>query len=66
MTISKFQKKSTTYRCCSCGKTTRDTGAGERSVDMCKACYQEAELENAHMDGMHAFDPNCPICKSHL
>lgn len=52
------------YRCRSCGKLTRETGGDESSVELCRSCLQEAEMENAHSDGYHddAPNPECPDC----
>lgn len=46
----RFKRGSGTYRCPECGKQTRDTGHGEASVGLCKACYQAAEQANADSD----------------
>lgn len=42
------------YKCEGCGKTTRETGLGESGVQLCKACYAEAQIENVGSD--HGVD----------
>lgn len=48
---SRFQQGSGVYTCKCCGKQTRETGACESQVEMCLACMEEAEAENAEQDG---------------
>lgn len=62
---ARFQRGSGAYKCRCCGKTTRETGNGESSVQLCKQCYYEGGLENEHSDGYHDDAPHvdCPICK---
>lgn len=65
--ISKFERNSSTYKCGSCNKLTRDTGYGERGCDLCKRCYVEGGLENEHADYGHPtvrFEEGiiCPDC----
>lgn len=38
------------YKCGGCGKLTRDTGAGEAPLELCKRCLFEAYVENAASD----------------
>ncbi len=58
--------RQSTYVCINCGKRTRDTGHGEGGTDLCRACLDEAELENAHSDGEHNGAPmkGCPECEA--
>lgn len=53
-----------TYTCRSCQKLTRETGGDESSVELCRACYDEAGWENEHGDGFHVDAPvsECPYC----
>lgn len=56
-----------TYLCGSCGKRTRDTGAGEGPVELCRACYIRCVVENNHADygereGHTADQATCPRC----
>ena len=61
---SKFKKGSGAYRCCECGKLTRETGNGESQFGLCLNCKNEAELENEHSDGGHEiYHEDCPICR---
>jgi hypothetical protein len=39
-----------TYHCELCNKLTRDTGYGEASLNYCKKCMLECEMENAEAD----------------
>jgi hypothetical protein len=51
----------------SCGKRTRSTGRGDNeNVGLCVRCFDEAGLENEHLDGGHRAEPveQCPMCKS--
>lgn len=43
--ISKFQRGQSTYNCAICGKLTRDTGAGEGSLELCVKCFDERSGE---------------------
>lgn len=47
---NKFNKAGT-YRCIICGKLTRNVD-GESDLELCKACYDECERENAEADGI--------------
>jgi len=50
MATKKFYVGSATYKCSECGRTTRDTGHGEKSAMMCRSCYEQAEQDNADSD----------------
>jgi hypothetical protein len=39
-----------TYKCCSCGELTRDTGEGEGDIDLCLFCYDESGFYNMVQD----------------
>lgn len=62
--ISRYVESIGTYICDSCGKRTRETGEGESSVKLCLKCFNEASLENEHLDGFHKSNPvkGCPLC----
>jgi hypothetical protein len=62
--VSRFQQGSTTYTCRSCGKLTRETGAGESDFELCLRCDDAALMENSHLDGSHEQTPNpaCAMC----
>ena len=63
---NRFQRGSGCYVCVSCGKKTRSTGRGDNEyVGLCAKCYDEAGIENEHLDGYHKGnpDPMCPMCK---
>lgn len=52
------------YKCTSCGKKTRETGEGESSLGVCRACHEYMGWENfcsdnCDQDGTH--DPRCRI-----
>jgi hypothetical protein len=49
----RFQRGSGVYTCGNCGKQTRETGAGESSVEMCRDCYVKGGIENQHTDDNH-------------
>ena len=54
---------SKSYTCKVCGVTTRETGSCESGVGTCLACYDQAGLENEHMDGYHERSvADCPLC----
>ena len=57
-----------TYICSnpSCGKRTRETGQGESSCELCKACYLACLMENEHGDRYHDDNKrdDCPDCKA--
>lgn len=61
-----FQRGSGAYKCSECGKRTRETGAGESGVDLCKTCFDLASRENEHLDGHHSRPGfariDCPRC----
>jgi cytochrome c553 len=48
---NRFARGSGKYTCVECGKSTRETGNGESSANLCAECYEEAELLNAVSDG---------------
>jgi hypothetical protein len=51
------------FKCCSCGKLTRDTGVQSYGADVCPFCYEEGGLENQHSDEGHGGNfEECPIC----
>lgn len=54
------------YTCRDCGKRTRDTGNDEAGVELCRACYVAAGIENEHNDGWHTDNPHpdCPDCQA--
>ena len=66
--IDKFQKGSSTYKCTSCGKRTRDTGAGEAQFKLCRSCYLDQEYENAHDNGEHddKYIESCELCRKKM
>lgn len=39
-----------TYLCSMCCKTTRDTGRGEKELDLCARCLFDCYVENAAND----------------
>ena len=45
-----FEKGSSTYTCEICGKTTRDTGIGEKQFNYCRSYYEMQEAENLEND----------------
>ena len=45
--VKRFEKGTSTYTCRCCKKTTRDTGIGEKGVQLCAFCYEEAGWENS-------------------
>ena len=51
MNNNRFKAGAGTIICIDCGKKTRDTGHGEGDFQMCKACIQKQEEENAESDG---------------
>lgn len=51
MANARFSRGSGVYTCSDCGKQTRDTGAGEAPLGLCKTCMQIAELYNSFQDG---------------
>lgn len=58
--MTRFTKTVQPEPCHGCGKNT--TGIG--STYLCRKCYDEAGLINAHSDGDHDDrpDPDCPNC----
>lgn len=63
MKVKTFQRGRSTYTCRVCTKQTRNTG-DEGSADLCADCYDEAGVENEHLDGYHD-EPHahCPACQ---
>ena len=47
---SKFARGSGVYVCHACGKQTRETGAEEGTLELCRRCLLEAYAENAASD----------------
>jgi hypothetical protein len=47
-----------------CGKQTRETGASESLVELCRKCFRETEWENHHGDCHDPSTPKeqCAIC----
>lgn len=66
--VSRFRSNvyggSPTYVCVCCGKRTRETGEGESGCELCLKCFNEAGIENEHLDGYHDEEPrkDCPDC----
>lgn len=60
---SRFQRGSGAYKCGSCGKTTRETGQGESSVELCAQCYFEGGQENLHTDNHIGRMADCLACQ---
>jgi len=54
---SGFKTGSGQYQCWNCGKETRDTGAGEGALGLCRACQRQMEEENARADGSAEVRP---------
>jgi len=64
MAVNRFRRHETTYACRCCGKKTRETGAGEVGVQLCRACLRDAEWENHHSDECHdGARDTCPVCR---
>jgi len=42
--------------CTVCGKRTRETGAGEEALGMCKRCIEDQEWANGINDGTYTLD----------
>jgi hypothetical protein len=64
--FNRIQKNSGVYTCVSCGKQTRETGADESSVEMCKKCYIFAGQENTHSDCHSGNVKECAKCREDL
>lgn len=69
--VNRFRRNfagKSTYKCESCGKLTRETGAGEEGCGLCAACFERAGWENHHNDNAHDDNaanrttPDCLIC----
>jgi rubrerythrin len=66
---ARFERGSSTYRCDSCGKLTRDTGRGEFD-GVCAKCYEEGGWENEHSNdgpdhnGAGPSPDECPTCRA--
>lgn len=56
-----------TYHCYACDQSrpVSDWDRDSASVDLCRPCMDDAEMENAHADGYHDEDPepHCPDCQ---
>jgi len=79
---SRMQTGSGIYECKACGKQTRETGDGESSCELCRACHDDAGLENTHSDqhhrspavtlgrfdypGQDGFEATCRLCQEDL
>ncbi len=63
---NRFAKGSGVYTCRICGKSTRETGQGESSIDLCVDCYLDASQENTHSDNHSRENPDksCKFCKA--
>jgi hypothetical protein len=63
-TFSRFNQP---VPCHSCGKpTTWSEANGYCGLGLCKACFEQATMDNAHYDGYHEETPNaaCRLCKT--
>lgn len=61
---SKFVRGSGCFKCVNCGKKTREVN-GNQSVELCPACWIEANMENHHSDNAHAGAVlKCAECKN--
>lgn len=59
----KFQSGSGCYVCRNCKKQTRETGGDESCVQLCRACWDDANWENHHSDECHdGAKESCPVC----
>lgn len=54
----------TVVECRGCGKKTHSSIDGCLDLDLCRKCYDAANMENAHFDGHHAdaAHPDCEHC----
>jgi len=65
-TKQKFSRRNQPVECRMCKKlTTWSDSNGYAGLALCKACFEEASLENEHFDGYHAETPHkaCPHCQ---
>lgn len=51
------------YTCGRCGKRTRETGDGESSNELCRACLRICYWENHHSDECHDDKINFEDCQ---
>jgi len=61
-----FSRFNQPVACHSCGKaTTWSEANGYCGLGLCRACFEQATMDNAHYDGYHET-PNaaCRLCKA--
>lgn len=62
-----FSRWNQPVHCRMCGKLTTWSGAsGKGGLELCKACFDQATLDNEHYDGYHAETPHagCALCRA--
>lgn len=64
MTKQKFSRFNQPIACRMCGKsTTWSEVNGNSGLELCRACFEKATLENEHYDGYHEQPhANCQLC----
>ena len=49
--MSRFRRGSSTFKCQTCGRLTRETGVQSMGNENCPQCYELAGIENEISDG---------------
>jgi len=65
---NKFSANNKVANCRVCEKKTHSSIGGDLDIQLCRRCYDEANMENEHNDGHHIDKPNpkCPFCKKEM
>ena len=68
MKHNRFSNLNTLCNCLVCGKRTHSSIDGDLDIQLCRKCYDEANMENEHSDGHHDDKPNpkCIDCQKKL
>jgi hypothetical protein len=64
-TYQQFGGHNRLTNCRVCGKRTHSSIDGNVGIALCRACYEDAGMENEHSDGHHddAPHPDCTDCQ---
>lgn len=67
MSKANFSRFNQPVACRLCGKkTTWSEANGNHGLDLCRACFEAATLENDHHDNGHEqIVDGCPVCAEH-
>lgn len=62
---SHFQRGSGVYKCCDCGRSTRNTGVQSRDSECCAECYELCGYENMLSDNGELSIEDRAVCRGY-